>query len=259
MTRHSTPVLVAFLQTDEATVRFRRAMQASESSWRTVRVGSWLEVTDILRRHDVSILVLEPPAEDNTYLQAGRRTAERFPSVPIVVYGRFDRWTGSEILDVADALSPSAAITLGVDDEPTRFIEYLDEARDLGTRKRLLTALATSPEAGQLVEVAYTLAGGRPTVAALARDLACSPRTLRRRCRELQLPPPAKLLRLCRLYRAAAQLSEAGRSVHDVAACLEFRGARSLRGALRRIGLPIASVRAHGPELILARWRRGRV
>lgn len=248
------PILAAFIR-DRAAIN-RLVQVVLSTPYHVAETDSWDSTRIVLERPNIAALVVEPPRGDAAYLEDGGNTIRRSPHVPLIAYGRFDCWTGAEMVDLFDRLNPVTAVTRGVDDGPIHFRRSLEQAVSVGTRRYIIAALSTTRESADLLEAAYSLASRSATVDAFAASMACSPRTLRRRCRELDLPPPAAVLRYCRLMRAAMQLARPHSSARRVATRLGFRTARSLRAALRRAGFSIRRVRAQGPELLLSKWSR---
>jgi len=93
---------------------------------------------------------------------------------------------------------------------------------------------------------------GQLTVTDVAQRCGCSARTLRRRFRSRNLPPPNQWMSWMLLCRAVAMLSDRSRSIRSVSVALQMNSSGALSNLCRRLtGRSLSEVRMLGVEGVL--------
>jgi AraC-like DNA-binding protein len=183
-------------------------------------------VTIVLEARDTAGTALAPHVE---------RLRRSHPSIPIVAYATLSPGESREILDLARA-GVHELVIRGFDDVGLRLRTALAHAREQAAAAEVLRELERDVPGPLQPLVRYCLerAAEAPTVSVVARAMGVHRKTLVNRARAAGLPSPLRLIGWCRLLLAARLLEDPGRRVEQVALCLEFPSATSLRNMLKR-------------------------
>lgn len=171
-----------------------------------------------------------------------RRLTRDFPSVPFVLYLQLGEREVHTALQLAK-MGASEIVLRGIDDFRLAITPVLAEGRARHVADEIIRAIdpLVPDELRSFFHLTATHAHRAFTVGDVSKALAIDRGTLRRRLRRARLPNPTHILGWMRLLHAAALLDEPGRSLHHIAAQLEFPSASVLGTQFQRYTLRTAS------------------
>lgn len=197
--------------------------------------GSWAELAEQVRTAaPSSVALVRVASADEAAVVRGLMRAT--PSVPVVAAVPFGR-AGAEVAGLLDA-GISEIVNVDLLRGLAGTVPTLRRAHARPLKRRVEAGLPVwVPEEARtlLRAAAETVAdqGGRTRLAAM---FGVYVRTVGLKCRELQLPPPRRLLGWVRVLMALSLLEEKGRTVMNVARVCGYGDNSSLKRAIGNFG-----------------------
>jgi AraC-like DNA-binding protein len=177
-----------------------------------------------------------------------RQLKERYPSVPVILYGTLSPAFSRDMLSFARA-GVNDLVLRDVDDLKHTLASALSSAAESVSLSELVGEIEPLLPSNIVPMVRYCLENGRRPlyVEDVAAALNVHRKTLVERLGSAGLPTPSSMIAWCRLLVSARILEDPGRSVEQVALMLNFPSSTSLRNMVKRYtGLRTNEVRQNG-------------
>lgn len=209
--------ILACLTERRARVRLQRAVGSEHA---IARADDWAELETLVRKMAVDMIVVDPRISGAVAVEPVQRLRERYPSVPVVVYTRFQTDLAPALLTWGDAGVCGAAF-LDISDSEWDLRRLVNLASTRSAAEGLFRTLERElpglrEEVQQALRVGLYEATTIQTVTEWAERAGISRRKLYRLFRSAGLPTPKTCLQWLRLLYAARALSDPGVSVEDV-------------------------------------------
>lgn len=197
-----------------------RLQRAVGSEHAIARAEDWAEIEALVRSMSVDVIVVDPRVSGAVAVEPVRRLRERYPSIPVVVYTRFQTDLAPALLAWGDAGVCGAAF-LDISDGEWDLRRLVHVASTRSAAEELFHTLEHELEdldeaVRQALRVGLYEAATIQTVKEWAARTGIDRRKLYRLFRTSGLPTPKTCLQWVRLLHAARALSDPGVSVEDV-------------------------------------------
>jgi AraC-like DNA-binding protein len=211
-------------------------------------VDAWDQLEFLVRRSSVDIAVVDPGADGLVRVSEIRGLAERYPTLPIVLYTTLSPHTMRAVVELARH-GTQQVVLHRFDDTPAKFLSVLE--RQPGSTlsslmlERLSEPLAALPSSlARAVERMFKRPGQFFGVPDLASAAQMPRRSVYRHFQIAGLASPRIVVSGARILRAYSYMREPGHSLSDVAGKLGFSQQQLRRSMVEMVGETPVRVRA---------------
>jgi AraC-like DNA-binding protein len=190
------------------------------SEYTIARAEGWSQIEQLVRTMAVDVIVLDPRISGTVAVEPVRRLRDRYPSVPVAIYTRFEADLAPALLEWGDAgVCGAAFLDISDDEWGLRRLVNASATRSAGeglfrTLEKELPGL--DEEVRRALRLGLHEAATIQTVKEWADRAGLPRRHLYRLFRDAGLPTPKTCLQWLRLLYAARALADPGVSVEDV-------------------------------------------
>jgi len=199
---------------------------------RLAEAFSWADLSDIVRRKPVDIIVADPAAEGEIDVTAVTEVMQTFPKTPLMVYTTL---TPPAVAAMAQLSRHGLkdVVLHRVDDTPQRFQQAIERVAQRQPAEQAVAGLtAVLDQLPSEIARAIKQLFDRPKAFASTSDVAAaagvSLSRLYRTLKEAGIQSPRRLLIAARVLRAHTYMREPGYSVREVSAKLGYTHPRIL-------------------------------